>query len=80
MELLRGEGALGVRLALPDGAEEVVAFRTDPAAPMVACAGLRSDGRAFARGRSKDGPLARTLLVEGTTLTENGEAIGPKTR
>ena len=61
VELVRGTGALGVRLLFPDGAEDVVAFRTAPTGP-VECAGVRSDGRVFL-GR-KDGAEIRRLLVE----------------
>jgi hypothetical protein len=80
VELRRGEGALGVRLVHPNGAEDVVAFRTDPAAPTVECAGLRSDGRAFGRGRGREGPLTRTLRVGGTALREQEEELAPPER
>ncbi|HIE51291.1 MAG TPA: DUF4962 domain-containing protein [Armatimonadetes bacterium] len=79
VELLRGEGALGVRVTRAEGAEEVVVFRTDREAKTVACAGLRSDGRVFARGRGKDGSLVRSLLLEGERLEEKGQVIAPGT-
>lgn len=66
--LLEGDGALGVRLTWPDGSEDIVAFRTDPASKTVACAGLTSDARVFACGRKADGTGSRRLCLEGTKL------------
>jgi hypothetical protein len=70
VELVQGDGAVGVRLRFPDGAEDVVAFRTDADAEIVSCGGLRSDALAFARGRTKDGAVKRRLMYEGIKLEE----------
>ncbi|MBI5818407.1 MAG: DUF4962 domain-containing protein [Verrucomicrobia bacterium] len=73
MELVQGDGAVGVRLQTADGAEDVVIFRTNAEARTVSCAGLRSDALVFARGRAKDGSVKRRLMYEGTKLEEVGK-------
>jgi len=62
-ELVRGDGAVGVKLTAPDGAEDIVAFRAGDA-KTITCAGLRSDARVFARGVKKDGSVSRQLRVQ----------------
>lgn len=64
VELLQGQGAVGVRLIFPDGAEDQVAFRTDALAKEVQCGDLKGTGRVLARGRRKEGTLWRELSVE----------------
>ena len=64
-ELLNGTGALGVRLSLSDGTEDVVAFRTGAEAGTVSCGGLESDAQVFAQARSKDGSVKRRLTYGG---------------
>lgn len=61
VELLSGQGAVGVRLKAADGAEDVVAFRADEAPASVACGGLESPGRVFAAGKDKEGRIVRRL-------------------
>ncbi len=62
--LLGGEGAVGVRLTMPGGVEDVVAFRTDARAGRVSCGRLSSDGRVFAEGRDRTGKTTRTLRID----------------
>jgi hypothetical protein len=76
VDLLEGKGAAGVRLSFPDGSEDLVAFRLEPAPGTSACGGLESDGRVFARGLRKDGTVARRLLHEGKVLDEGGKPVG----
>ena len=73
--LVRGRGAIGARLSFPDGSEELVAFRTDASAKVTECGGFESDGRVLACRRDKNGAVTRHLLLEGTTLSENGRRI-----
>jgi len=73
MELVQGDGAVGVRLKTSDGAEDIVAFRTDADAKVVSCGGVRSDAQAFAIGHGKDGSVKRRLMYEGTKLEESGK-------
>ena len=61
VELVRGTGAVGVRLTAPDGGEDVVAFRTDQDSPRVTCGGVESTGRVFGQGKNKDGRSVRAL-------------------
>lgn len=61
VELLRGKGAVGVKLIASDGAEDVVAFRTDADAPTVSCGGLESAGRVFAEGKDSAGAVTRSF-------------------
>jgi hypothetical protein len=75
VELVRGQGALGVKLAFSDGAEELVVFRSDAQAKTAECGGLQSDARVFARRRDRSGHITRRLIVEGTTLREKGKGI-----
>ena len=65
VQLLTGSGAVGVRLTAPDGATDIVAFRTDERAATVACGGLESAARVFARGCDKRGQVTRSL-TQGT--------------
>jgi hypothetical protein len=65
VELVSGTGAVGVRITARDGATDLVAFRTDPQAPAVACGGLESAGRVFAQGNDKDGRPIRNLTFVG---------------
>jgi hypothetical protein len=65
VELVPGTGAVGVRLTARDGAEDIVAFRTDPQAPVVVCGGIESADRVFARGKDKDGRLIRSMTQTG---------------
>lgn len=73
IELVQGDGAVGVRLRFADGAEDVIIFRTNAAAETVSCAGLRSDALVFGRGRDKDGAVKRRLMYEGTRLEQSGK-------
>jgi hypothetical protein len=50
---------VGVKLTARDGAEDVVAFRTDREAKAVACGGVESAGRVFARGKDSKGAVSR---------------------
>ncbi len=61
IERLAGEGAVGVRLAWPDGATDVVGFRTDSDANTVRCGGMASEGVAFARGTDSQGRSLRKI-------------------
>jgi len=61
VELVRGTGAVGVRLTAPDGGEDVVAFRTDQDSPKVTCGGVECTGRVFAQGKNNDGRSIRAL-------------------
>jgi len=61
VELLRGTGAVGVRLTAPDGAEDTIGFRTDENAPQVTCGGIDITGRVLAQGKDKNGQLVRSL-------------------
>jgi len=65
VELLPGTGAVGVRLTAPDGTTDIVAFRTDDQAATVACGGIESAARVFARGCDKTGQATRSL-TQGT--------------
>ena len=58
---LEGQGAVGVRLAWPDGAEDLISFRTDPEARLVGAGGMESDGSVFARGTDSQGRTVRSL-------------------
>jgi len=64
VHLLGGKGAVGVRLAMPGGAEDVVCFRTDAKAEQVSCGRLTSGARVFAEGRDKSGKTARELRID----------------
>ncbi len=61
VERLTGEGAVGVRLAWPDGAVDMVGFRTDREAKIVRCGGMESDGVVFARGVDSEGHTVRKI-------------------
>ena len=61
VELLRGKGAVGVKLIASDGAEDIVAFRTDAGAPTVSCGGLESAARLFASGKNSAGTVTRSF-------------------
>ena len=61
VELLPGQGAVGVRLVSPDGAQDVVGFRISGEGTTVTCDGIESTGRVFARGKDKDGKTIRSL-------------------
>jgi len=61
VERLEGEGAVGVRLAWPDGAVDVVGFRTDPEAKTVRCGEMASDGAVFAQGTDSGGRIVRRI-------------------
>ena len=61
VQFVSGTGALGVRLTAPDGATDLVAFRTDPQAPRVVCGGIESTGRVFAQGADRQGRPTRRL-------------------
>jgi len=65
VRLAEGRGAVGVRLAMPDGSEEIVAFRTDADAAEVSCGGLTSRARVFARRRNPSGRTIRDLTISG---------------
>lgn len=71
-EMLSGDGALGVRLRLADGAEDRVLFRTAAGGGTVDCAGWRSDAQVFAVGRAADGAETRRFQHGGTKLEESG--------
>ncbi|MGB2823123.1 MAG: hypothetical protein WBF17_19215, partial [Phycisphaerae bacterium] len=60
-----GTGAVGVRLTMADGAEDVVCFRTDAKAERVSCGRLSSDGRVFAEGTDGSGKATRALRIGG---------------
>ena len=66
-ELVRGENCVGVKLTMPAGDEDIVAFRSASAKTAV-CAGLRSEARVFARGVKKDGSVSRRLSIDGKRL------------
>ena len=57
--LVQGTGAVGVRLTARDGAEDLVAFRTDQDAKTVACGGVESASQVFAQGKDRNGALVR---------------------
>jgi len=59
VELLRGTGAVGVRLTASDGARDIVAFRVDQQAQTVTCGDVDSSGQVFARGKDREGQLTR---------------------
>jgi hypothetical protein len=59
VELLRGTGAVGVKLTARDGSHDVVAFRTDADAKKALCGGLESTGRVFAQGEDRKGRTTR---------------------
>ncbi|MCL4193184.1 MAG: hypothetical protein KJZ87_15715, partial [Thermoguttaceae bacterium] len=61
VELLRGKGAVGVKLIASDGAEDIVAFRTDAGAPTVSCGGLESSAQLFASGKNSAGTVTRSF-------------------
>jgi len=65
VELLSGQGAVGVRLTSPDGAQDVVGFRVSGEATTVTCGGIESTGRVFARGKDKDGTTCRRFTHPG---------------
>ncbi len=65
VELVRGTGAMGVRLTACDGATDIVAFRTDEQPAAVACGGIESAGCVFAQGKDKDGHLIRSMTQGG---------------
>ncbi|MGB4729078.1 MAG: DUF4962 domain-containing protein [Thermogutta sp.] len=64
VELIRGEGAVGVRLKATDESEDLVGFRTDPQATKVRIAKLESEGRVFAEGKDAQGKPRRSLCQE----------------
>jgi len=53
--LLKGKGAVGMTLTMPDGAASTIAFRTNADMKMVTCGGVSSGARVFAERRDKDG-------------------------
>jgi len=59
VERVDGTGAVGVRLKAPDGAEDLVAFRTDPDAPSATCGGVEIASHVLAQGTDKAGQPAR---------------------
>jgi hypothetical protein len=59
VEPVPGQGAVGVRLTSPNGAQDVVAFRTSSEPTTVSCNGIKSAGRVFAQGRDKHGKTIR---------------------
>jgi len=61
VERLEGEGAVGVRLAWPDGVADVVGFRTNPEAKIVRCGGMTGDGAVFAHGTDSQGRPLRSI-------------------
>jgi hypothetical protein len=63
VQLVEGAGALGVQLTTPGGATDIVAFRTDPDAQQVRCAGIASAGRVFAQGKDEQGRVTRRLEI-----------------
>jgi hypothetical protein len=65
VELVRGKGAVGARLRSADGAEGIVAFRTDPEVPSVSCGGIDSAARAFAQQSDRDGQVRRRFSHTG---------------
>jgi len=65
VELLPGQGAAGVRLTSPDGAQDVVGFRISGEDTTVTCGGIESSGRVFARGKDKDGKTRRRFTHPG---------------
>jgi hypothetical protein len=65
VELISGEGAVGVRLTTPDGSRDIVAFRTDARAETVSCSGIESTGQVFAQGWNKDGQTIRQFAHAG---------------
>ncbi|MGB4729059.1 MAG: hypothetical protein WBH86_16770, partial [Thermogutta sp.] len=64
VELIRGEGAVGVRLKANDGSEDLVGFRTDPQVQKVRLADLESEGRVFAEGKNAQGKLSQRFYLE----------------
>ncbi len=65
VELVPGTGAVGVRLTARDGSTDIVAFRTDGQAAVVACGGIESAARVFAQGKDKDGHPMRSMTHAG---------------
>jgi len=63
VELLRGQGVVGVRLASHDGAQNIVAFRTSSEPTTVSCGGIESAGRVFAQGKDNDGKTIRRFTL-----------------
>jgi len=59
VELVEGTGAVGVRLTARDGAQDLVALRTDPQAQTATCAGLKLTGQVSAQGKDKAGRTTR---------------------
>jgi hypothetical protein len=62
VERLSGTGAVGVRLKASDGAEDIIAFRTDPDAAKVAIGGLQLTGRVVAQGKDRAGRVVCGLV------------------
>ncbi len=65
VELLQGTGAVGVKLTAPNGSQDVVAFRVDQQAQVVACGDVEGNGQVFAKGKDKDGQLIRQFTHPG---------------
>lgn len=61
VELLEGTGAVGVQLTTPDGARDLVAFRTDPQTPTATCGGVEVPGQVLAVGKDPKGQTIRRL-------------------
>ena len=59
VELLPGNGAVGVRITGKEGNQDIVAFRTDNQTGAVTCGGIESTARVFARGTDKQGRMLR---------------------
>jgi hypothetical protein len=54
---------LGVKLAVRDGSQDIVAFRTDPDAEKVVCGGIESTGQVFAEGKDRSGRTIRRFAL-----------------
>ena len=63
VELVEGDGAVGVRLTAPDGAGDLVAFRTSGEKETLACGEEDFNGRVFAVGKDQRGREVRRLEV-----------------
>jgi hypothetical protein len=61
IERVDGQGAVGVRLAWQDGAQDMIGFRTDWDARSITCGGLKSDAAVFAQGTDSQGRTVRQL-------------------
>lgn len=63
VELVEGDGAVGVRLTAPGGAGDLVAFRTSGEKETLACGEEDFNGRVFAVGKDQRGREVRRLEV-----------------